>query len=385
MNEWAVIHASKHPCHQRALRYKGNLKSTHPHYLIYEKGNHLFLNIVDMTKPLKHKFMMPIIIAVYAFIDKNIKKRNILIHCNLGKSRSPTLALLYLARKRIISFKSYEEAKEEFNNIFPRFRPQKGIDTYLKKFWEILTLEKGETALSKLFCKYNNHMWLLVKINLMKDVLENPAKFFSKISDNKVIEILCENVKIEIVCTTIQYIELFNAYLQAFYEKDPRFQKVILNYKVKDIEEFFDKILNSDLMHILEVTGYPSIKKVVDKKLRKDVLNYCSWVKDEISRMSSFYKKYKDTYNSYKHGLRLFPIDIMDKESNMSPAIINIFDKKNIACLKYEYFESSDIEECIEIANSISLILNNSLKAFEKWAIDKETNFEVAFFTVNKK
>ena len=50
--DWAVIHACKHTCHQNAVGYRGNLPSNHPNYLTFERGNHLFLNIIDPEKPL---------------------------------------------------------------------------------------------------------------------------------------------------------------------------------------------------------------------------------------------------------------------------------------------------------------------------------------------
>jgi len=137
---WAVIHACKHPCHQRAIGYRGNLNKNHPNYLISEKGSHLFLNMVDMETPLSHEFTEPIVSKVLDFIDKNIESNSVLIHCNQGYSRSPALALLFLAKRRdVISNKSYQEAKNDFLKIFPQYSPGRGIDTYLDQFWDELS------------------------------------------------------------------------------------------------------------------------------------------------------------------------------------------------------------------------------------------------------
>ena len=92
-DDWGVIHACKSPCHQRALGYRGSLPKDHPNYLVYERENHLFLNIIDPNEPL---FMPPLFTASLDFIEKHISKRKVLIHCNEGLSRSPSLALLYL-------------------------------------------------------------------------------------------------------------------------------------------------------------------------------------------------------------------------------------------------------------------------------------------------
>jgi hypothetical protein len=139
-SNWVVIHACKSPCHQRALGYKRNLNKNHPNYLIFEKGPHLFLNMVDMDMPLSHEFTKPIISKVLDFIDKNIESNSVLIHCNQGYSRSPALALLFLAkRKGVISNKLYQEAKNDFLKIFPQYLPGRGIDIYLNQFWDELS------------------------------------------------------------------------------------------------------------------------------------------------------------------------------------------------------------------------------------------------------
>ena len=82
--EWVVVHACKYPCHKVAVNYRGNLHRSHPNYLFLEKGNHLFLNMVDMDKPLSHEYTEPIITATLNFIAKHIDSKKVLIHCNIG-------------------------------------------------------------------------------------------------------------------------------------------------------------------------------------------------------------------------------------------------------------------------------------------------------------
>ena len=132
--EWAVIHACKSPCHQRVLRYRGSLLSNHPHYLTYEKGSHLYLNIIDPPQPL---FKLPLFTESLSFIDKYISDRKILIHCNLGHSRAPSIALLWLAkRKKHISNESYLTALSDFKKIYPCYQPGSGISYYLQQNWK---------------------------------------------------------------------------------------------------------------------------------------------------------------------------------------------------------------------------------------------------------
>jgi predicted protein tyrosine phosphatase len=139
--DWAVIHACKNPCHANAVRYKGSLPSTHPNYLVMEKEQHLFLNMVDMEKELSPFYTNPIIKSALAFIEKHIATKKILVHCNKGLSRSPSIALLFLAIKGYIANDSYSNAVGDFRKMYPVFNPGQGISLYMDKNWsEIMTL-----------------------------------------------------------------------------------------------------------------------------------------------------------------------------------------------------------------------------------------------------
>jgi len=133
---WIVIHACKSPCHQRSVGYIGNLSPVHPNYLIKEDGHHLFLNMVDMNTPLMPRFAEPIFKKGIEFIKKNIEGNKVLIHCNMGLSRSPSIALLYMAKiSKGISNEDYDCAKNDFLKIYPAYNPGFGIDDYLRKHW----------------------------------------------------------------------------------------------------------------------------------------------------------------------------------------------------------------------------------------------------------
>jgi len=137
--DWVVVHACKHPCHLIGVGYKGNLSSNHPNYLKLEKDNHLFLNMVDMNRPLSHEFTEPMVVVALNFIERNIQSKKVLIHCNRGESRSPALALLFLAkRKSILNNDSYSKAKEEFIKLYPNYNPGRGVEIYLNQYWNEL-------------------------------------------------------------------------------------------------------------------------------------------------------------------------------------------------------------------------------------------------------
>ena len=95
-NARAIIHACKHPCHRKAVRYENNLPANHPNYLSFERGHHLYLNLIDPPVPL---FKLESFKIFFDFADRQIVTRPLLIHCNKGESRAPSLALLYMAKR----------------------------------------------------------------------------------------------------------------------------------------------------------------------------------------------------------------------------------------------------------------------------------------------
>ncbi len=135
-HEYAVVHACKEPCHRHGAGYEErSLASDHPHYLAIEKPQHLYLNIIDPPVPL---FKPQSFALFFEFVDREIKKRPVLIHCNKGESRAPSLTLLYMAKRLgLLPNDSYQAAAAAFSAHFP-YKPGKGIATYLQENWENL-------------------------------------------------------------------------------------------------------------------------------------------------------------------------------------------------------------------------------------------------------
>jgi len=131
---WAVVHACKSPCHQRAIGYRGSLPKNHPNYLILERDNNLYLNMVDPPVPL---FKLQTFIAFLRFAEKHWNDgKNILIHCNQGESRAPSLALLFLAKiLKTIDGTDYDSAAKAYKRIDPYYMPTAGIQTFLRENW----------------------------------------------------------------------------------------------------------------------------------------------------------------------------------------------------------------------------------------------------------
>jgi len=131
----AIVHACKDPCHKQALGYDKQLDNGHPDYLGRVKGTHLYLNMIDPPVPLFKREMFKMF---FDFVDEQIAQRPVVIHCNQGKSRAPSLTLLYMAKRmKLLPDTDYLAARRAFEQKYA-YEPGKGIETYLSTEWASL-------------------------------------------------------------------------------------------------------------------------------------------------------------------------------------------------------------------------------------------------------
>lgn len=141
---WWVVHACKEPYHRRLLGYSGRgAPKTHPEYLSARRDKRLFLNLVDVDDP--SYIAKEIIDAALAFIGEGLKSgERVLVHCNLGESRSPSIGLLYLAaRAGALPFTSLIEAEAQYRKVYPHYNPKAGMRGFLLKHWADYTSERA--------------------------------------------------------------------------------------------------------------------------------------------------------------------------------------------------------------------------------------------------
>jgi hypothetical protein len=132
---WYVVHACKEPYHRQALGYTGRgAPKDHPEYLVAAREGRLILNLVDADNVAY--IPAEIIDAALVAIHQNISSLRVLVHCNHGFSRSPTIALLYMAKftDRFRSTNS-ETAIQEFRRIYPAYAPAGGMAEYVRLNW----------------------------------------------------------------------------------------------------------------------------------------------------------------------------------------------------------------------------------------------------------
>jgi len=135
--DWAVVHATQ------SIQYEifgWNRKTNkpdkgHPNYIFYENNNKLSLNWVDGKAYLYGWSGVETFKKVLNFIEKWNNQRKVLIHCDQGQSRAPTLGLLYLAKRlESIPNDSFKKAKKAFIEIYPNYLPS-GIGVYVEQNW----------------------------------------------------------------------------------------------------------------------------------------------------------------------------------------------------------------------------------------------------------
>ena len=138
----AVVHACKSPCHQRAVGYRGSLSPQHPYYLVLRHPYDLYLNIIDPPVPL---FKIETFAQFLLFASEHHDRGgSLLIHCNQGEGRAPTLALLFLAKHlRAIPSDSFLAAQAAFAQLYAGYRPGAGIQQFLATSWALVGATSG--------------------------------------------------------------------------------------------------------------------------------------------------------------------------------------------------------------------------------------------------
>ena len=135
--EWCIIHACQ-SYHYKVMGWSIHRRPNKddPKYLIYEEDHEMSLNWVDGAAHLYDWYGPEKFSHILDFIDRNIKTKKVFIHCDLGKSRSPSIGLLYLAKRiKIIPGQTFQLAFHAFKKIFPQYSPG-GIGIYIESKWQ---------------------------------------------------------------------------------------------------------------------------------------------------------------------------------------------------------------------------------------------------------
>jgi len=134
---WAVVHACKEPYHRQLLGYTGRgAPKEDPEYCFAERGNRLYLNLVDAPNPayIPEETIDKAISFTHEKLSEGLK---VLVHCNQGESRSPGIGFLYLlSHTYALPKTSLDEALAAFRKRYLAFHPSGGISGFIAKHWE---------------------------------------------------------------------------------------------------------------------------------------------------------------------------------------------------------------------------------------------------------
>ena len=141
--DWAVLHCNKEPHHRQFVGYTGRgAPKDHPEYLVARRENRMALNMVDAKSP--QFFSKEMIISGLNFLDECYKAgKKLLIHCNLGESRGPSIGMLFVLKRAVpldekeqqIPIETFEDAEVSFKQVYPSYNPGEGIKGHLQQFW----------------------------------------------------------------------------------------------------------------------------------------------------------------------------------------------------------------------------------------------------------
>jgi len=131
---WAVVNTAK-TVHVEVKGWSNAPPRDHSDYLAFEDGQLLSFNWVDGAARMYDWSGPEAFVRALDFIDKWYSSKNILVNCDLGQSRSPTVALLYLAKRlHLISDSSFATARSDFQAMFPGYAPS-GIADFVSAHW----------------------------------------------------------------------------------------------------------------------------------------------------------------------------------------------------------------------------------------------------------
>lgn len=124
---YAIVHACKdgEHSHRQLLGYGSMKAPKNSEYLTARRKDELYLNLIDGEDP----SYVPdkLIDAALEFITEQLNEpRPVLIHCVEGRSRGPSLALIWLALNGKI------HSLSQFKKLYPDYEPNVGMKLYTK-------------------------------------------------------------------------------------------------------------------------------------------------------------------------------------------------------------------------------------------------------------
>lgn len=132
---WSWLRCAKYGAggHQQTLDYHTLAAPPGPDYLMVRRGHLMALNLLDLDDP---NYIDPDMIdSGLSFIGERLKAGDrVLVACNAGHSRGPSVALLYLRSIGEMPY-NFGMSVRFFRTLYPHYDPGAGIRQYLRSHW----------------------------------------------------------------------------------------------------------------------------------------------------------------------------------------------------------------------------------------------------------
>lgn len=135
---YAIVTAAKDGPwgHRAALRYTTMGAPKNENYYHATRGKRMVLNLLDVDDP---KFIPEdVIFPALRFINKHLKAGDkVLVHCNAGHSRAPTIAMMFLRTIGELPA-SFGTSEKVFKALYPKYDSGVGMRVFARTHWEEL-------------------------------------------------------------------------------------------------------------------------------------------------------------------------------------------------------------------------------------------------------
>ena len=167
---------------------------------------------------------------------------------------------------------------------------------------------RSVTAPASLLLNNEAGSWLMIKMELLKNLAVNTGDFASKVFEDKVDKHQLKKIQglaaMEMVISTVHYAEVLASYLIGF-RQGKTIQRKLLSYKADEIKYFYSNINKKSLAYIAKLFSYPQATQTDSKKLKRFINTSCRRTKKDLVEVGKYYLENLELYNSYKHGFRI--------------------------------------------------------------------------------
>lgn len=192
--------------------------------------------------------------------------------------------------------------------------------------------------------------------------------------------VLKELIRIEIIATTLHYAEVFAATLLAM-RRYRRFHKFLSEYEIPEIIDFYTQIPRRRLTYFLSLLQYPTLRQVQQEELRTELIESARDIQTELKSLARFYLEWRDFYNAYKHGLRLFAGKPNPDEDFTTVSYLNKNERLDTVVLRLTEEEANI---ALELCEFMVKILSNAESVFGHYTLMKERKFKFTIYSRRK-